>query len=113
MLALVSSTRYQLDWEHLINLYCVISAVGLWIFLLAGAALLAVAARVEAVRAGLSQEVRQAEQAGSSRAAAVAGAQQMLAQATMIEESPAGLLLLPGVVASAGGPQHGVSGVVY
>jgi hypothetical protein len=70
-----------------------------------GAALLAVAARVEAVRAGLSQDVRQAEQTGSSRA--VAGAQQMLAQATMIDESPAGLLLLPGVVASAGAPSTG------
>ncbi len=59
------------------------------------------------MQAGLSQEVRQAEQAGSSRTA-----QQMFAQATMIDESPAGLLLLPGAAASAGGPQHGVPGVV-
>ncbi len=65
------------------------------------------------VRAGLSQEVtRQAEQAASSRAAAVAGVQQLLAQATMTIDSSAGLLLLPGAVASAGGPQQGVSGVV-
>ncbi len=64
------------------------------------------------VRAGLSQEVRQAEQSASSRAAAVAGVQQLLAQATMIVDSSAGLFLLPGAVASAGGPQQGVSGVV-
>jgi hypothetical protein len=63
-------------------------------------------------RAGLSQEVRRAEQAASSRAAAVAGVQQLLAQATMIDDSSAGLLLLPGAVASAGGLQQGVSGVV-
>ncbi len=77
-----------------------------------GAALLAVAARVEVIRAGLSQEVRQAVQAASSRAAAVAGAQQLLAQASMFVDSSVGLLLLPGAVASAGGPQQGVSGVV-
>jgi hypothetical protein len=71
--------------------------------------LLAVAARVEVVRAALSQEVKQAEQAGSSKAAAVAGAQQLLAQATMIDDPSAGLLLLPGAVASTGGPQQGVS----
>jgi hypothetical protein len=77
-----------------------------------GAALLAVAAKAEAVRAGLSQEVRQVEQAASRRAAAVAGVQQLLAQATVIVDSSAGLLLLPGAVVSAGGPQQGVSGVV-
>ncbi len=78
-----------------------------------GAALLAVAARVEGIRAGLSQEVsRQSEQAASSRAAAVAGAQQQLAQASMIVDlvdSSGGFLLLPGAVASAGGPKQGVS----
>jgi hypothetical protein len=36
---------------------------------------MATAARVEVVRAGLSQVVREAERAESSRAAAVAGAQ--------------------------------------
>jgi hypothetical protein len=72
-----------------------------------GATLLAVATRVEAVRAVLSQEVRQAEKAASSRAAAAAGAQQLLAQATMIVDSSAGLLLLAGAVASAGAPSSG------
>ncbi len=71
-----------------------------------GAAFLAAAARAEVVRAGLSQGLRRAEQAASSRTAAVAGAQQLLAQASV------GLLLLPGAVARAGGPQQGVSGVV-
>ena len=64
------------------------------------------------VRAGLSQGLRRAEQAASSRAAAVAGAQQLLAQASLFVESSVGFLLLPGAVASAGGPQQGVSGVV-
>ena len=64
------------------------------------------------IRAVLSQEVRQAEQAAGSRAAAVAGAQQLLAQASMFVESSVGLLLLPGAVACAGGPQQGFSGVV-
>jgi hypothetical protein len=77
-----------------------------------GAALLAEAARVEEVRAGLSQEVRRAEWAASSRAEAVAGVQQLLAQATTIDDSSAGLLLLPCAVAGAGGPQQRVSGVV-
>ncbi len=58
------------------------------------------------------QAVRESELAESSRAAAVARAQQLLTQATMIDDSSAGLLLLPGAVASAGGPQQGVSGVV-
>ncbi len=53
----------------------------------------------------LSQEVRQAEQAASSRAAAVAGAQQLLAQASMFVDSQAqasvGLLLLPGAVGAS------------
>ncbi len=70
------------------------------------------AARVEGIRAGLSQEIRQAEQAASSRAAAVAGAQQLLAQASMIVDSPEGLLLFPGAAGSIGGPQQGASGVV-
>ncbi len=72
------------------------------------------------VRAALSPEVQvrraDSEQAASSRVAAVAGVQQLLlAQATMtrIDDSSAGLLvfklLLPCAVASAGGPQHGVS----
>jgi hypothetical protein len=77
-----------------------------------GAAFLAAAARAEVVRAGLSQGLRRAEQAASSRAAAVAGAQQLLAQASLFVESSVGFLLLPGAVASAGGPQQGVSGVV-
>jgi hypothetical protein len=42
----------------------------------------------------------------------VAGAQQLLAQASMFVDSSVGLLLLPRAVASAGGPQQGVSGVV-
>ncbi len=42
-----------------------------------GAALLAAAARAEVVRAGLSQEVRESERPVSSRAAAVAGVQQL------------------------------------
>ncbi len=79
-----------------------------------GAALLAAAARVVAVRAGLSQAVREAERAESSRgrAAAVAVAQQLLAQAFTIDDPSAGLLLLHFAVASARGPQHGVSGDV-
>ncbi len=42
-----------------------------------GAAFMAAAARVEVVRAGLSQAVRKSELAESSRAAAVARAQQL------------------------------------
>jgi hypothetical protein len=74
------------------------------------AVVLAVAARVEGVRAGLSQVVRENELAESSRAAAVGRAQQLLAQASGIDDSSAGLLLLPCAVAGAGGPQQGVSG---
>jgi hypothetical protein len=77
-----------------------------------GAALMAAATRVEVVWAGLSQVVRESKLAKSSRAAAVARAQQLLAQASLFVESSVGLLLLPGAVASAGGPQHGVSGDV-
>ncbi len=64
------------------------------------------------VRAELSQVVRESERAVSSRAAAVAVAQQLLAQASAVEDNSEGLLLLPGVVVSARGSQHGVSGVV-
>ncbi len=62
------------------------------------------------VRAGLSQAVKEAERAESSRAAAVAGAQQLLAQVFTIDDSSAGLLLLPCAVAGAGGPQQRVPG---
>ncbi len=64
------------------------------------------------VRAELSQVVRESDRAVNSRAAAVAVAQQLLEQASAVEDNSEGLLLLPGAVASAGGPQHGVSGVV-
>jgi hypothetical protein len=76
-----------------------------------GAAFLAAAARVEVVRAGLSQAVRESELAESSRAA-VARAQQLLAQASAIVDPSEGLLLLPCAVGSAEGPQHGISGDV-
>ncbi len=56
----------------------------------------------EEVRAELSQAVRETELAESSRAAAVALAQQLIAQASAIEDSPAGLLLIPCAVAGAG-----------
>ncbi len=59
------------------------------------------------VRAGLSQEVRESERAVSSRVAAVALTQQLLAQASAIDDSSEGLLLLPCAVAGAGGPQQG------
>ncbi len=52
-------------------------------------------ARVEVVREGLSQAVREFELAESSRAAAVARAQQLLAQASAIDDPPAVFLLLP------------------
>ncbi len=67
--------------------------------------------RVADVRAGLSQSVRKAVLAESSRAAAaaVAGAQQLLAQAFVVDDPLADLfkLLLPCAATSAGGPQLG------
>ncbi len=69
------------------------------------------AARVEEARAGLSQVVREAELAESSRVAAASAAQQLLAQAFVIDDSLAGLLLLPCVAPGTGGPQQGASGV--
>jgi hypothetical protein len=77
-----------------------------------GAALLAVAARVDVVWDGLSQTVKESELAESSMAAAVtvARAQQLLAQESAIDEPAVCLLLFSCAVASAGGPQHGVSG---
>ncbi len=50
---------------------------------------MAAEARAEEARAGSSQSVREAESVESSRAAAVAGAHQLLAQASVFDASPA------------------------
>ncbi len=86
-----------------------------------GAEFLAAAARAEevraglsqSVRAGLSQSVREAELAEISRAAAVAVAQQLKAQALVVDDPPTGLLLLLCAASGVGGPQLGASGDSY
>ncbi len=70
-----------------------------------GAAVLAVARKAEEVRAKLSQSVRRTEFAESSRAEAVVGAQQLLAQASVVDAPPAYSFVHPCVVSGAGGSQ--------